>query len=304
MKSSLAELTLDNIGQWPKVIQVFVWSVLLIFLLGLGTCGFIRPHQKTYDRAMANLFQLNLEFEKKTRLAAHLERYKIQLHHVQERFKSMLTQRSSQNEMPRLLDEISKMGRATGLMVELFLPKKEVLHDFYRELPIQMVMVGTFPQLILFESKITQMNSLMIGRDFGVENRSESNIKNRPLSNDAKLRMTMTLSVYPELKPNRAFRYPQNKYQRSPFTPQLKSKESPERFSQKTLKLVGILQQGNTLWGLLRLPNGVVIHVRSGDEFGQPLIKVKEITERSMEVETRFFVHGEWKKRDMRLTFQ
>ena len=56
----------------------------------------------------------------------------------------------AKNEMPGLLEEISKTGTSVGLKFELFAPQPEVKHDFYYELPIKISVIGTFMQLAEF----------------------------------------------------------------------------------------------------------------------------------------------------------
>ena len=118
-----------------------------------------------------------------------------------ERFGNMLKQLPTQNEMPGLLEDISKTGIASGLVFELFAPLPEVLHDFYIELPIKTVMVGNYHQFAIFLSRVAQMSRIVTLHDFTIERWASDNGKpkdtldHQDTSGD-QLRMEMTIKIY------------------------------------------------------------------------------------------------------------
>lgn len=168
MNINLSELTLDNIGQWPKPVKYLMAGLLTLIIIGIGYWIIIKPYFEQYDSLINEETALKSDFEIKQQQAANLAAYKKQLHVMNERFGNMLKQLPAQNEMPGLLEDISKTGVASGLTFELFAPQPEVEHDFYIELPINIIVIGDYHQLAVFISRIAQMNRIVTLHDFDI----------------------------------------------------------------------------------------------------------------------------------------
>lgn len=166
---NLNELTLENIGQWPMVVKAVVVTVLVLVIFGLGYWFLIKTDFEQYDVLVAQETTLKSEFKTKQHQASNLNAYRNQLQIMTERFGAMLKKLPAKNEMPGLLEEISKTGVASGLKFESFAPQKEVKHDFYIELPIKITVDASYFQLALFLSRVAQMHRIVTLHDFSVE---------------------------------------------------------------------------------------------------------------------------------------
>jgi len=147
---NIRELTLENLGQWPKIVKIGVVTFLCALLIGMGYWFIIKDNFAQYDLLVEQEATLKTEFEMKQHQASNLQAYRNQMKIMTERFGTMLRQLPSENEMPGLLEDISKTGIASGLTFELFAPMPEVKHDFYIELPIQIAVVGNYHNLAVF----------------------------------------------------------------------------------------------------------------------------------------------------------
>lgn len=136
---------------------------------------------------------LKARFELKQHQASNLHAYQNQMKIMQERFGHMLKQLPAQNEMPGLLEDISKTGVASGLTFELFAPLPEVSHDFYIELPIKIAVVGHYHQLAVFVSRVAQMKRIVTIHDFVIEPVASEQRKNETGN---QLVMKMTAKIY------------------------------------------------------------------------------------------------------------
>lgn len=198
---SLNELTFENLGQWPKPIKISVVILLSILFVGLLYWMIAKENFEQYDVLLAQEKTLKSDFEMKQHLASNLQAYRNQIKEMTERFGNMLKQLPTQNEMPGLLEDISKTGIASGLVFELFAPLPEVLHDFYIELPIKTVMVGNYHQFAIFLSRVAQMSRIVTLHDFTIERWASDNGKpkdtldHQDTSGD-QLRMEMTIKIY------------------------------------------------------------------------------------------------------------
>lgn len=190
---SLSELTLDNIGQWPKFIKIGIVFFVSLLLIGLGYWLIVKKNFEEYDRLKAEEVTLKADFEVKQRQASNLNAYRNQMVIMQERFGNMLKQLPTQNEMPGLLEDISKTGIASGLTFELFAPLPEVQHDFYIEVPIKIGVVGNYHQFAVFLSRVAQMNRIVTLHDFVIEGVAPEKQKTAPVG---LLNMQMTAKIY------------------------------------------------------------------------------------------------------------
>lgn len=190
---NFSNLTFDNVGQWPKVVKATLIIFLSLIIIGIGYYIFILPNLEEYDRISEKQVELKHTFERNQQLDANLSEYRNQLHEIEERFGNMLKQLPTQNEMPALLEDISKTGIASGLTFKLFAPMPEVIHDFYIELPINIVVVGTYSQLAVFLSRVGAMSRIVTLHDFSIENVTTDNTTSNP---GDKLEMKIVATIY------------------------------------------------------------------------------------------------------------
>lgn len=194
MNINLSELTLENIGQWPSTVKYLMASLLAALIIGIGYWIVVKPNFEQYDLLTAEEQTLKADFEVKQQQAVNLQAYKNQLQIMNERFGNMLKQLPAQNEMPGLLDDISKTGIASGLTFELFAPLPEVAHDFYIELPINIIVVGSYQQLAVFISRIAQMNRIVTLHDFDIVVAKQKD--NQKSNSGDLLEMKITAKIY------------------------------------------------------------------------------------------------------------
>lgn len=190
---NLSELTLDNVGQWPVPVKIGAIVGAALLIIGLGLWVLVKPNFEQLDTLQAQEVSLRNDFEIKQKQASNLQAYRNQLQLMNERFGTMLKLLPAKNEMPGLLEEISKTGIATGLKFELFAPQQEVMHDFYIELPIKITVVGTYMQLALFLSHVAEMSRIVTLHEFSIVGVSSK--ENQAASED-ELVMNITAKIY------------------------------------------------------------------------------------------------------------
>jgi type IV pilus assembly protein PilO len=188
------ELNMDNIGQWPMPAKIMLIFVMGLFVVGLGYWLIIKSNLESYDALTKQEKTLKEEFELNQQQSANLLLYRTQMVEMEQRFGSMLKKLPTQNEMPGLLEDISKTGISSGLTFELFAPMPEIQHDFYIELPIKIAVVGNYHQLAVFVSRIVQMNRIVTLHDFTIEGIPQD--KQKTVVPMDQLIMHMTAKIY------------------------------------------------------------------------------------------------------------
>ena len=169
MNINITELTLENVGKWPKPVKWGVMVLLSFIVCVMGYQLIIKSNIEQYNILTQKEGELKSAFERVQHQASNLEAYRVQMNMMTERFGNMLKQLPTKNEMPSLLEDISKTGIASGLTFDLFAPEPEILHDFYVELPIQISVIGNYHQLAVFLSRVAEMSRIVTLHDLVIE---------------------------------------------------------------------------------------------------------------------------------------
>ncbi len=187
------ELSFENTGQWPIAIKFGFLSGLWILIIVLGYLFVLQMDFERYTSLKLQEETLKIEFASKGYQARLLNAYKTKLQGIKKDFGKRLKAFPKKNEMPVLLDDISKTGIQAGLKVTLFVPQKELAHDFFMELPLKISLKGTYFQLLQFLMDVAQMNRIVTFHDFRIE--VASSIDEDSKSQNA-LEMTLRAKTY------------------------------------------------------------------------------------------------------------
>ena len=166
----LRDLDPRDPGRWPlpalagAVGATFV--VLSLLLIYFFVWNAVRPElQQKEQQEQA----LRLEFQQKHAQAVNLGVYKQQLKDLQRSFGALLRQLPGKTQVPNLLVDISQTALAAGLQQKLFQPEAEQDKDFYAELPIKMVLTGSYHQFGEFVSGIAALPRIVTLHDIEIK---------------------------------------------------------------------------------------------------------------------------------------
>jgi type IV pilus assembly protein PilO len=101
--------------------------------------------------------------------AANLEAYKEQMEEMEVSFGALLKQLPSDTEVPGLLEDITRTGLGSGLEFEEIKLLPEVTQQFYIELPIQIVVMGSYHDLATFVSGVASLPRIVTLHDFDIK---------------------------------------------------------------------------------------------------------------------------------------
>ena len=130
---------------------------------------FYSPVAAELRQKSETLEELEAQQVKKTKLAAQLEQFKREVKELDAKLREALAQLPDQKEIPDLLSTVSSLGRESGLEILLFRQRPEVLQDFYAEVPVEMLMKGTYAQLTEFFSRVAKLNRIVNVKDISMK---------------------------------------------------------------------------------------------------------------------------------------
>lgn len=194
----IQDITLDNIGEWPKPFKIAVCVLLAILIMAAGYWFAVRIEIDRMKELNAKQLELKQEFESKQGLAANLEAYKKQKKDLQAMFTQLLQQLPGTEEVASLLEDISEIGARSGLQFSLIKPKPEIKNDFYLELPIEIQVSGSYHHLGEFVSKLAHLKRIVTLHDFTIAYPETplSNAKKGVMQDENTLIMNINASTY------------------------------------------------------------------------------------------------------------
>lgn len=184
----LRDLNFERVGWWSlrfkALVALLLVGVLLIVGYGLQLQSPISQLAQQRDVEVT----LKTEFASKTTQTAGLEAWLRHLHELETSFSGALKQLPGQAQVPGLLDEVSRIGLTSGLLIEHIEWAPEVLQPFYAELPLKMVLVGGYHDLGLFVSSLASLPRIVTLHDFALAPLNDTG--------DGQLRMTLLAKTY------------------------------------------------------------------------------------------------------------
>ncbi len=168
MKINLSEIRLSDVGNWPRPVRLLAVSVACIivacFIFWLDT----QTQLDKLETARQQEQKDRIIFEEKQQQAATLTAYQKQLIEIKQSLGHLINQLPAQTEVPILVEDISKIGAASGLHFALVKPLAEQQLEFITELPITISVVGNYHQFGKFVSDVVALSRIVTLHDFSI----------------------------------------------------------------------------------------------------------------------------------------
>lgn len=182
-----------------KQINVFskiqLWKRLLIIAgISCSVSGLIMyfvylPTHKLNETKTEELYNLNKKLKEQIVIANNLPIVQKAYNQLEIELNQALEELPNSKEIPDLLTSISDIGKKTGLEFLIFKPKNEIPKDFYAEVPVDIVVSGSFYSLINFFYSISNMSRIV-----NISNVDVSDIKNN--NNRAIMKITCLATTF------------------------------------------------------------------------------------------------------------
>lgn len=172
-RDSASEVELDQIdweqpGTWPGLVKGFVMMLAVVVTLALGYVFIVKAQTEELARIQATEQSLRKEFEQKAFEAANLEALRAQMEEMNQMFGALVSQLPSDTEVPGLLEDITAIGSSNGLEFNSIELQEETVQEFYVELPIDILVTGTYHDLGAFVSGIAGLPRIVTLHDFEI----------------------------------------------------------------------------------------------------------------------------------------
>lgn len=165
---TLNNLNPQEIHKWPFSIITFLGVMLSIFVLFMGYFLVISSSIDDLNLEISKEEKLKKDYSDKIKQAVNLNGYKRQLQEITIASDQLLKQLPDSSEIENLLISINQAGGTRGLKFEYFKPEKEIISEFYAELPIKIKVTGTYDAIGNFATDISQLSRVVVLKEISL----------------------------------------------------------------------------------------------------------------------------------------
>lgn len=142
-------------------------SVFLLFF-AYGYLLYL-PRNADIQMKETNLVALRQDRDRKLALVADLPRARQQVAELTAALKEAVAQLPGTKEIPDLLSGISAVARESGLEIQQFRQKPENFQEFYAEVPVEILVRGTYWQVEAFLKRVSDLTRIVNVSDIGIK---------------------------------------------------------------------------------------------------------------------------------------
>ncbi|MBW2122128.1 MAG: type 4a pilus biogenesis protein PilO, partial [Deltaproteobacteria bacterium] len=143
-------ITMDSIVKLPPAKKALILVVVAFVIVGGYAYLFYLPQREEIKSLRSQRDKLVRELNESRAVARNLEKFKKEVAQLQGQLNKALAQLPNRREIPELLKSISKLGKGSNLEFLRFRPAAERPKQFYAEVPLELVFLGTYHETGIF----------------------------------------------------------------------------------------------------------------------------------------------------------
>ena len=160
---------ISAVETWPGYVKLLIAVFVGIIVLITGFYFDTSPQWQELEKSQEKEQELKLIFEKRQKKVVNYSGYKNQYFEIEKQLDNMLDKLPNKSEVADLLIEVSQVGLNSGLKFKLFKPMAGQGKDFYKELPIQIQVVGDYKQFAVFISGLAGLSRIVTIHDINIK---------------------------------------------------------------------------------------------------------------------------------------
>jgi type IV pilus assembly protein PilO len=185
VKGDVMAVSMDSIAKLPASKKILILLAFIVVISGLYTYLLHLPQQQKLDGLKQELGKLNKELKESQAVKRELAKFKKEDEALQRKLTLALAQLPNKKEIPKLLRNISSLGKGSGLEFLLFKPKPEERvgakpetpdkqksgksgkpkpeepQEFYARVPLELIMLGSYHNVAIFFDKISKLDRII-----------------------------------------------------------------------------------------------------------------------------------------------
>ncbi|MBW2107194.1 MAG: type 4a pilus biogenesis protein PilO [Deltaproteobacteria bacterium] len=167
--NALSRIPFDKIGALTRVQRVAICIGTFVVLVGMFVYFIYLPKSRHINERKKELEDIEMRLASAKTDAKDLKKVTKQYEEAKGKFRLVLRLLPDKKEIPRLLEDISKSGRHSGLDFLLFKPGSEVNKGFYAEIPVKIDVQGGYHNLAMFFDKVARLSRIVNISDISIK---------------------------------------------------------------------------------------------------------------------------------------
>ena len=159
------EPVFDKLEELPKNQRIMAFLGVFALLVGAFFYFSFLPKLQQIDILEERYQRLEVELAKVRGNAAKLEKFRKEYKEAEKQFALVKRKLPEKDEIPSLLESISRSGQEVGLEFELFQPRGETAKDFYAEIAVAIKVGGGYHNVARFFDRVSRMSRIVTIRD-------------------------------------------------------------------------------------------------------------------------------------------
>lgn len=159
----------DRIMDMPvrQRVLLLVGSVFLLFFF-YGYMLYL-PRNAEISEKEENVAALEQDRDRKLALVSNLPALRQEVADLNAALKEAVAQLPDTKEIPDLLSGISAVARESGLEIQQFRQKPETYQEFYAEVPVEILVKGTYWQVEAFFKRVSGLTRIVNVGNIGIK---------------------------------------------------------------------------------------------------------------------------------------
>lgn len=162
------ELTLNNLGEWPRVVRNALFAIIVIVLLGLGLFFDTSSQVTALHAAEQQEEDQKMQLEMSLAALIKAQNEAAQTKQMQNMIQTLTKEMVSTTEVNEMIDAISKTGASNQIKFQLVKPLPIINEGLFQTQPVHLIAIGDYHSLSKFISDVANLNRLITFGDFSI----------------------------------------------------------------------------------------------------------------------------------------
>jgi type IV pilus assembly protein PilO len=197
-------VSMDSIAKLPTSKKILILLAFVVVISGLYGYLLYLPQQQMLKGLRMELGKLNRELEESEAVKRELAKFRKEDESLKRKLTLALAQLPNKKEIPKLLRNISSLGKGSGLEFLLFKPKPEERvaaqpqepakrksgkgksgkegaqepQEFYARVPLELMMLGSYHNVAIFFDKLSKLDRIINILNFSMGDMKEKGGEN------------------------------------------------------------------------------------------------------------------------------
>lgn len=144
----------------PKI-KLCIAAAIVFVPVAIFFFTFFQPKNETIDKLTTQKLALEKELADVKAKAANLAKFEKELEEAKAVFEMTSALLPKDKEIPKLLKDISSLGRTAGLDFLTFKPLADIPKDFYAEIPVTINVRGPYHNMGYFFDQVSKLERIV-----------------------------------------------------------------------------------------------------------------------------------------------